>query len=116
MVKLGSKWFAVLLLATTATVSVAGRDTSPMVAVHERPAGCHQHGTAPVPQPVSYRCCQSGHDSAILQASFTSQLDSADLTSFAELSQILMPTSSHQNPRNLATSSTDPPDTTPLRV
>ena len=30
-----------------------------MAALHERPAGCHQHGSVPLPQPVSYRCCQS---------------------------------------------------------
>jgi hypothetical protein len=37
---------------------------------HDRLASCHEHGrTAPVPQPVSYRCCVAGHDMALVQGS-----------------------------------------------
>ena len=116
MPKHASNLLTMLLLTVMATTSLTGQGTSPMLAAHEGPAGCHQHGPARVPQPVSYRCCQSGHDSAILQASFTSQPDSADLISHVELSQDLIPNAAHQTLRILAFSSADPPDTTPLRV
>ena len=46
------------------------RRSMSMVMAPARPAACHQHeGALPSPQPVSYRCCQSGHDSAIVQSS-----------------------------------------------
>jgi hypothetical protein len=116
MPKRASNLLAMLLVTVIATVPLIGQGTSPMPAVHERPAGCHRHSTTPVPQPVSYRCCQRGHDSAILQVSFTSQPDSADLTSHLELSDALIPYPRHQSLRSLATSSADPPNITPLRV
>ena len=116
MTKRTSTLLAMLLLTVMATVALIGQGSSLMPAVHERPAGCHQHGSAPAPQPVSYRCCQSGHDYAILQVSFTLQPDSADLTSHVELSEDPIPNTTHQSFRGPATSSTDPPDTTPLRV
>jgi hypothetical protein len=34
--------------------------------------GCHGHqGEMPSPAPASYECCRAGHDSAILQGSFS---------------------------------------------
>jgi hypothetical protein len=116
MIKLGSNLLAVVLVTVMATVSVAGQGAPLMVAAHPRPAGCHQHGTAPVPQPVSYHCCQSGHDSAILQISLTSQLDSAGVTAVGHSLHIQVPDFTHQSLRTLATSSADPPDITPLRI
>jgi hypothetical protein len=116
MPKRASNLLTMSLLTVMATTSLAGHGTSSMLAVHERPAACHQHGTAPVPQPVSYRCCQNGHDSAVLQVSFTSQPDSADMTSPVELSEALVPEATHQNLRYLATSSADPPNAAPLRI
>jgi len=116
MVKLGSNLLAVVLVTMMATVSVAGQDASLMVAAHQRPAGCHQHGTAPVPQPVSYRCCQNGHDPAILQISLTSQLDCAGVTAAGHSLHIQVPDFTHQSLRSLATSSADPPGITPLRI
>ena len=106
----------ILLVAVIATVPLIGQGTSLMPAAHERPAGCHQHGTAPVPQPVSYRCCQSGHDSAMLQISPASQPEPADLTSPVELCEVLIPNIAHQSLRHSVTLSADPPDITPLRV
>jgi hypothetical protein len=116
MSKHTSNSLVMLLLAVIATVPLIGQGTSLMPAVHERPADCHQHGTAPVPQPVSYRCCQSGHDSAILQNSSASQPEPADLTSPVELSEVLIPNIAHQSLRHPVTLSADPPDITPLRV
>jgi hypothetical protein len=88
-----------------------------MTAAQAPPAGCHQHGPAPVSQPVSYRCCQGGHDSALLQISLAVQPDSVGLTARYPVHFLLpMLHDQGQNPRNLAPSSADPPNITPLRV
>jgi hypothetical protein len=115
MAVLKSNWLAVLFLAMTVAVSLMGQLMSPMIAAAERPAGCHQHGSVPAPQPVSYRCCQSGHDSAILQIPLTAQLDSTDLCLPVELSPVLA-TAFRPGLRSLAISSPDPPLNLPLRV
>jgi hypothetical protein len=115
MAGLKSNWLAVLFLAMTVAVSLTGKVMSPMIGVAERPAGCHQHGAVPAPHPVSYRCCQSGHHSTILQIPLTAQLDSADLPSPVEVGPV---PATHLRPRlhSLAVSSSDPPLNLPLRV
>jgi hypothetical protein len=41
---------------------------------HEKPAGCHQHGSKlPERVPVDYKCCVAGHGSAIVRPSSASQ-------------------------------------------
>ena len=105
-----------LLLLVTAIVAapLAGQDTL-MQASHEQPAGCHRHGAVPVPQPVNYRCCQAGHDIAILQFSFSSQPDFTDLAPQVEQASILVLNILHKALHN-APSSADPPGIAPLRV
>ena len=111
------RWLVILLLTAMATLPVAGNVTSVAMVSHPRPAACHQHGSSvPHPQPVSYRCCQSGHDTAILQRSSVSHLNSFDLAAPSDRSHIFLPTVPLQNPRNLTTSSPDPPDLISLRV
>jgi len=115
MAELKKSWLAVLFLAMTVAVSLAGQVMSPMIAAPERPAACHHHGSIPAPQPVSYRCCLSGHHSAILQTPITAQLDSAHLPSRAEVSPVVgthFPAGLH----NLAVSSPDPPLNLYLRI
>ena len=112
----GSNLLAILLLLLTGAVSLTGQDMSSMSAATERSSGCHQHGGAPDPRPVSYRCCQSGHDSAILQAPITSQIDSASVAQASEPSSIGQLVPIHFRLFSLAFSSTDPPGNTPLRV
>src|SRR4029077_5130719 len=37
---------------------------------HERPPGCHEHGSkAPAPHSTSYQCCLTGHNTALPQTS-----------------------------------------------
>jgi hypothetical protein len=132
--KFGSKipgllLIAALLMATLATrsLAIAVADHAPSAAVDERPAGCHAHGgqslppsplpRSPLPAPVSYQCCLTGHDAAVVPAStspqppaqcqytqVTLQIQSA-LTAYIlgdlEVSMLL---------------SADPPRTTPLRI
>jgi hypothetical protein len=113
MHKFSYKVLAVLLLAAMATVVVAGQE-GPLMVVAARPAGCHQHGAKPpVSAPVSYRCCQSGHDSAILQTLLTPQL-SGFSTSVSI--PVPIPVATQRCLHSLMISSSDPPDTIPLRV
>jgi len=127
--KFGSKILGLLLIAAlvtatlaTRSLAVAGADGAPSAAVDERPAGCHAHGgqslpLSPLPAPVSYQCCLTGHDAAVVPAStspqppaqwqytqVTLQMQSA-LTAYflggLEVSMLL---------------SADPPGTTPLRI
>lgn len=105
-----------MLLLVTAIVTVALiRQELPMPALHSRPAGCHQHGSVPVPQPVSYGCCQAGHDFAILQFSLSWRPDSAGPVSHMRLAQIPVRNIFHKA-LHIAASSVDPPDIAPLRV
>ncbi len=131
--KFGSKILGLLLIAAlvmatrSLAVAVAGADNTPSAAVDERPAGCHAHGGqslplsplphSPLPAPVNYQCCLTGHDAAVVSAStspqrpaqcqyaqVTLQIQSA-LTAYflggLEISMLL---------------SADPPGTNPLRI
>jgi hypothetical protein len=63
----------VLLLGTVlATPSLGTMAFSLTAAPHAVPAGCHSHGKAPQPTPISYKCCATGHRIAIPCASFSS--------------------------------------------
>jgi hypothetical protein len=116
MHKFGSKAFAVFLLTAMATVSMAGQEGTMMAVVPARPAGCHQHGAKPpASAPVSYRCCQSGHDSAILQTSLGTPLSSA-LVSTGVSMPALITVSIQSCLPSLMILSPDPPHSIPLRV
>src|SRR6266853_3588453 len=83
--KSGSKILALLLIAALVTAPLAARSLAlavanhaPSAAVDERPAGCHAHGgqslpLSPLPAPVSYQCCLTGHDAAVVPASTSPQ-------------------------------------------
>jgi hypothetical protein len=111
-----SNLLVVLLLTVVITTSAAKPDASMMIMARGRSAACHQHGSAaPTSQPVSYRCCQGGHDSAILQAAFAWQLSWAGAISAAEPASAV-PVLFVRNARNLLRSSTSPPAGMTLRV
>jgi len=114
--KSSPNWLAIPLLAVMIVVPLAGQDASVMTAT-ARPAACHQHdGAPPSPQPVSYRCCRSGHDSAILQSTFWSQLDSSDQPASVERTRIFTLPSTLPIVRQVSASSADPPGLTALRI
>jgi hypothetical protein len=117
MNKLGSKMLAALLVTLMAAISLAEQESTLMVVVPGQPAGCHQHGaTPPASTPVSYRCCQTGHDSAMPQSSFVTQLSLSQLvtTSASSNAPVAMPIQGSL--KSLMISSPDPPHTIPLRV
>ncbi len=84
---LGLLLIAALVMATLTTpssaVTVAAADHAPSAALDERPAGCHAHGGqslplsplphSPLPVPVGYQCCLTGHDAAVVPDSISLQ-------------------------------------------
>jgi hypothetical protein len=125
---LGLLLIAALLMATRSlAVGVAVADHAPSAALDERPAGCHVHGgpslpfsplpRSPLPAPVSYQCCLTGHDAAVASAStspqppaqcqyahVTLQIESAVTTYFFGGLEVSM------------VPSAETPGTTPLRI
>jgi hypothetical protein len=73
MVRSISWVIAVLLLGTMLATPALGTMTFGLTAAPSAaPAGCHSHGTTiPPPQPVSYKCCATGHLHAIPCATFS---------------------------------------------
>jgi hypothetical protein len=92
--KFGSRILELLLIAALVmaalptgslevAVAVAGTDhgSGASGALGERPAGCHAHKSlpdsplpqSPLPAPVSYKCCLTGHDAVVLPASISPQ-------------------------------------------
>jgi hypothetical protein len=110
-----SQLLAIFLLIGVATVSSAGQPATMTSAVAVPPAGCHQHGAKPPASvPVSYRCCQGGHDSAILQT-FTTDAP-AHMVSVGDSTPASVTSSPQICFESLMISSPDPPHNAPLRV
>jgi hypothetical protein len=111
-----SKVLVVVLILGLATVWLPWQDTQAMHAEAVPAAGCHQHGAKPpAPMPSSYRCCQVGHNSALLQSAANTQLPIV-----AEASEDSRPAPVVISTRNDLFSGTilspDPPHTIPLRL
>jgi hypothetical protein len=65
-----SKAYAFLLLAAMTATSPGAQIPVSTGIVNERPASCHEDARKiPAPGPISHRCCQIGHQPAILHAS-----------------------------------------------
>src|SRR5258708_27670076 len=115
------------LRAGSLEVAAADHESAPSAALGERPAGCHVDGGKssshsplpypPLPAPVSYKCCLTGHDAAVVPASpslrppvqyqwtgVTLPIESALEAYFSRGLEVLM------------VFSAGPPGTTPLRV
>src|SRR6478672_4666930 len=116
MAKRSSKPLAVFLLLGLAAASLSWQETSPMQAHTAPAAGCHQPGAKlPAPTPSSYRCCQVGHNSAVLQSSLTSQSSLVVVAPVGSSSSLIV-ISAYNDLRRAKVSSPDPPHTIPLRV
>jgi hypothetical protein len=134
--KFGSKILGLLLIAALVTAAlpmvaleaaVEGADhgSAPSAALGRRPAGCHAHGSknlplsplphSPLPAPVSYKCCLTGHDAAVVPAS-TSPQPPAQCTPVRP--QVESPLTAYflGGLEVSMVPSADPPGTTPLRI
>ena len=127
--KIGSKILALLLIAALVTAPLAARSLAlavanhaPSAAVDERPAGCHAHGgqslpLSPLPAPVSYQCCLTGHDAAVVPASTSPQPPAQ--CQYAQVTLQIQSALTAYSLGGLEVSlllSGDPPGTTPLRI
>ena len=128
---LGLLLTAALLIATLSTrslaVGVTVADHAPSAAVDERLAGCHAHGgqslplsplpRSPLPAPVSYQCCLTGHDAAVVPASTSPQPPAR-----CQYTQVTLQIQSALTAYFLGglevsmVASAEPPGTTPLRI
>ena len=113
--RIGQKVLALLLLAVV-TAALSGATPIPQPGPGH-PAGCHGHGQpAPPPVPVSHKCCEAGHQAAIVQEPGNPRDSLANVARISESPRLLVA----QNPAETFLSSTalsvKPPGITPLRV
>jgi hypothetical protein len=124
---LGLLLIAALAMATLATGALAEVDhaSSPLATPAQPIAGCHAHGGttlpdsrhshSPRPTPVSYQCCLTGHDAAVLQTSHSPQPSAQ--CSFATLQvETALMAYSLGGLDFLMVLSANPPGSTPLRI
>ena len=113
-----SKAFALLLFAAMTATSPGAQIPVSRGIVHERPASCHEDARKiPAPGPISHRCCQIGHQPAILHASSSDS---------QQLPLRILPAPVHVDPAlNIAALESfpnaliltgDPPTLAPLRI
>jgi len=115
------------LVTTMATAAVAEADhaSAPLAAPAEHPAGCHAPGGntlpdsqlphSPRPAPVSYQCCLTGHDAAVVQASHFPQ-PSAQCAHAARQIESALTAHCLDGLDVPVVLSVDPPSTIPLRI
>jgi hypothetical protein len=105
-----------LVWALLTVVCLGGLTTRSVPSMsHERPGGCHEQGHKnQVPSPVSYVCCLSGHDPAILPTSLV--LPSLRATTGTLVVEMVVQASLIPVLEGLTLSSADPPPVLPLRV
>lgn len=116
MVKRTSKVLAMFLVLELATVLLPWQETRAMHTETVPAASCHQHDGKPLaPTPSSYRCCQVGHNSALLQSAANAQLHSVAEAS-ADGQPALLLISTRNDTVSATIQSPDPPHTIPLRV
>ena len=115
MAKRSSTLLTTFLLLGLAASLLPWQETSAMQAQTAPAAGCHQHGAKPPARvPSSYRCCQLGHNSAVLQSSLPAQPSLVVVPGESGSSPIVI--SVRNDPGAAAVLSPDPPHTIPLRV
>jgi hypothetical protein len=116
-------------LATGASALPAERASAPSAiqgtGSPEHPAVCHAHGgktlpqselpRSPLPKPTSYQCCLTGHNAALVQAPYQTQLLVQSSHLKAQIEAVLT-TSPFDSLESFTVISTDPPGKTPLRI
>jgi hypothetical protein len=110
------KILAISLLVTV-TATFLGIQTLASSPRNTRTAGCHEHHSPlPSPEPVSHKCCQTGHDAAILQEPAKVRQSPACVWLVAEHPELLIPPHSAESLSNLVISSSFELIPVPLRI
>ncbi|HUJ96109.1 MAG TPA: hypothetical protein VLW84_12635 [Terriglobales bacterium] len=88
----------------------------PAMAGSSHPAGCHEHGQLPSnPQPLSYDCCRTGHNTAILQEIPGPRAALVVVARTTE-TEFALPAVSPFDLMDVALATSPPPGLTPLRI
>jgi hypothetical protein len=72
---------ALLLISSVAANAVSAVAFATTAQGQEQPPGCHGHGPQQ-PRPVNKKCCQAGHNVAVVQVNFSVQPRSVDFETF----------------------------------
>lgn len=100
-----------------AMAAVPNAPAMPFLAQAAHPAGCHSHGPAsPIPSPVDYQCCASGHQAAMPNIAFSLRSASAQLCLLHGGEDLELESVPRQFPTGEIVSSYSPPGTSPLRI
>ena len=132
LMKCGLKILGLLLIAAVAIAPLAAgalaeadNAAALLAGLGERPAGCPMHRAKtlpdsqpphfPRPAPADYQCCLTGHDAAVVPASYSLQppAEGTRVTVQIEPAPTVRFLSGLEVPIVL---SADPPGTTPLRI
>ena|SRR5271166_2828817 len=127
--RFASKLVGLVLIAATTFVTGAEADVAskPLAGRSERTVGCHAHDSgapsnsrAPVthsrlPAPISYQCCLTGHDAAVLRASHFAQPHADVSCVHIQAESVLVPSPIRGMDFSIALSAV-PPGATPLRI
>jgi hypothetical protein len=84
--------------------------------IQRQPAGCHEHGRKVPATPLTYQCCQTGHQVAALRESLDLRarfLQSPSVIEFVVLPCVTSPRQFHSE---LWSPALGPPDATSLRI
>ncbi len=114
-----SKAFAFLLLAPMTATSPGAQIPVSRGIVHERPASCHEDAQrVPAPEPISHRCCQIGHQPAILHASSSDsqRVASSHPACTGSMSTQTLNVAAVESFPNPLIPTGDPPTLAPLRI
>jgi hypothetical protein len=112
-----SKTLAVLLLGALTAGSAVTQLFPTIVATREQPTSCHEDGRkVPTPQPTSHRCCQIGHQPAILQPAFSTDSLPAHILPRIEIVEPALAMIALNIVPNLLIPTGDPPGLAPLRI
>jgi hypothetical protein len=88
--KLLCKLIALVLLVTA--VSPVALASGLIQTPQQKPAGCHEHGRkTPVPSPVRYECCRTGHQFAAVREAVDLRFAVLQLSHVIELSVPSLP-------------------------
>src|SRR5258708_36264157 len=111
------KLLAISLLVTL-TAACFGAQALSLPLHNSRNAGCHgQHSPSSAPGPVSHKCCQTGHQAAVLQEAAKARHSTLTCVwLIADRPELLVPPHSVETSSNQLIPSGSPPAINPLRV
>jgi hypothetical protein len=110
-----AKALAWLLLGAMLGVPLAAQALSFASTPAQPPAGCHEHRQSAPPAPVSYKCCQAAHRSAVLQSQHMEELSVLAVRRASEFG-VVVTSAPFESLHDLDALPTGSPGIAPLRI